>query len=161
MKIPTGAVALIVGCALASSCVSQRVPLVVSCGGSVRTHAITGPALVGAEYGVQTTPIPLNSVQFSDRETTKVVAVQRLYAARTTTNTVQVTARFVSCSDTPFNLRVRTSFLDGDQAPTEETSSWRSVYLQPRLTATYTEKSTSKNAESYLIEVAPNALMAP
>jgi len=101
------------------------------------------------------TPIPVNSVEYSNWATPAQLTVQHLFASRTPANTVQVTARFVSCMNTPLAIKVRTSFMDANQAPTEEPSAWQSVFLQPHLTATYTERSTSKAVMLYLIEVMP------
>jgi hypothetical protein len=139
----------LLGCA-----VQGHPPLVVQCSGPEKGNR-GGPALVGQEYGMQATPIPLNSVQFSNWPTVKNLSVQRLFAVRTPSDTVQVTARFISCADTALVIRVRTSFLDANQAPTEPTSAWQTVSLQPRLTAVYAEKSTSKKATNYLIEIGP------
>jgi hypothetical protein len=135
-------------------CAMQHPPLVVECSGPEKGNR-GGPALVGQEYGMQATPIPLNSVQFSNWTTVKDLSVQRLYASRTASNTVQVTARFVSCADTAVVIKVRTSFLDVNQAPTEPVSGWQTIFLQPRLTAVYAEQSTSKSVANYLIEIAP------
>jgi hypothetical protein len=142
--------ASVMGCA-----VPGHPPLVVQCSAPAKGNR-AGPALVGQEYGTQATPIPLNSVQFSNWDTVKELSVQRLYASRTSSNTVQVTARFVSCADTAFAIKVRTSFLDANQAPTEAVSGWQTVFVQPRMTALYEEKSTSRNAANYLIEIMPN-----
>jgi hypothetical protein len=150
--------AILAGCS--TGCATQHPPLVVQCG-HIGGGRPVGAALVGQEYSLQATPIPLDSVQFSSWETTKLLSVQRLYASRTPTNTVAVTARFVSCSDSAFNVRVRTSFVDANQAPTEPASAWKTIYLQPRLTAVYSESSTSRNAAAYLIEVAPDPTGAP
>ena len=135
-------------------CVGQP-PLVTECSQSMKGDR-TGPALVGVEYGRRATPIPLNSVQFSEWPSARAVAVQRLYAARTPTSTVQVTARFVSCLDDPTTLLVRTSFLDESQAPSEPTSAWKSILLEPRLTTVYSETSTSTDVANYLIEIMPS-----
>jgi hypothetical protein len=135
-----------------TGCVSQP-PLVTQCRWPMKGDRTGGPALVGHEYGPQTTPIPLNSVQFSDRSAANSLAVQNLYAARTPANTTSVTARLISCSDSSLAVRVRTSFMDADQAPTEPASAWQTVILQPHLTATYAENSTSRNVANYLIEI--------
>jgi hypothetical protein len=140
---------LIAGCA-------TRQPLVVECGRSVKDNRSAGAALVGQEYGLQSTPIPLNSVQFADWGTAKKLALQHLFASRTPANTVQLTARFISCSDDAVSIRVRASFLDSNQMPTEPASAWQTVFLQPRLTAVYAERSTAKNVSSYLVEVMGN-----
>lgn len=132
-----------------------KMPLVTECGLMVHGGR-AGPALVGVEYGRQFTPIPLNSVQFSDWSAVRSLAVQRLFASRTPTSTVQVTARFVSCLDQPTALLVRTSFLDESQAPSEPTSAWKTVLLEPRLTSVYSETSTSTDVANYLIEIMPS-----
>lgn len=143
------AAAILVGCA-------SKPPLVSKC--LKQGHVgRPGPALVGLKYGTQATPIPLDSVQFSGWRTERSVSVQALYATRTPTNTAVVIARFVSCADAPISIRVRTSFLDADQAPAEPASAWQTVYLEPHLTATYTEKSVSAKASDYLIEIMPGS----
>lgn len=137
-----------------AGCASQP-PLVTQCSGPMQGDRTGGPALVGHEYGPRTTPVPLNSVQFSNMSTAKSVAVQNLFAARTPGNTVAVTARFISCSDAGFAVRVRTSFMDAKEAPTEPVSAWQTVFLQPHLIATYAENSTSRDVANYLIEIMP------
>lgn len=117
------------------------------------TQDRTGPALVGQRYGMAMTPMPLNSVQFSGQDVARAMAVQNLYAARTPTGTVQVSARFVSCLDQPASVRVRTSFMRADTAPAEAPTPWRLVFLEPRATALYSELSVSTDATAYLIEV--------
>jgi hypothetical protein len=113
-----------------------------------------GPALVGQAYGMAMTPIPLNSVQFGSNDASRSLAVQSLHAVRTATGTVELSARFVSCLDTPTTVLVRTSFLRASTAPAEAPSAWRSVYLSPRATAIYSELSISLDAATYLIEIA-------
>jgi hypothetical protein len=140
---------MLAGCA-------AKPPLVTEC--LRQGHAgRPGPALVGLKYGTQATPIPLDSVQFSDWGAEKTVSVQDLHASRTATNTVEVTARFISCSDVATSIRVRTSFLGANQAPTEPASAWQTVYLEPHLTATYTENSVSTGVSDYLIEIMPGS----
>lgn len=112
-----------------------------------------GPALVGMDYGMQMTPIPLNAVQFTD-QAWRSVAVQSLKATRTGTDTVQVMARLVNCGDQALALRARTSFLAQNEAPTEPMSAWRTVHLPPRASAVYSESSIAVNVASFLIEVA-------
>ena len=147
------AFALIAAAAVLAGCAAKP-PLVTQCLG--QGHAgRPGPALVGLEYGTQATPVPLDSVQFSGWGAEKTVSVQGLYASRTPTNTVRVMARFVSCSQVPTSIRVRTSFFDASHVPTEPASAWQTVYLQPHLTATYTEHSISTGVSDYLIEIMP------
>ncbi len=147
-------VAVAITCAaLLAGCASQGPPLVAQCHPS-KTNARPGPALVGQQYGMQHSELPLNSVQFDSHATAGLVAVQGLYAQRTVTDTVEVSARFVSCLDAPGAIRVRTSFLKENQAPAEPTSAWRTVHLQPRATSQYQEMSTSRGVANYLIEIA-------
>jgi hypothetical protein len=146
---------LMIGLSTLLGCASQP-PLVVQCKGTMKGDRSGTPALVGQEYGPQFTPMPLNSVQFSNWDTAKSLSVQRLFASRTPGGTVAVAARFISCSDAEMAIKVRTSFMDSNQMPTETASAWQTVFLQPRLTATYEEKSTARNVANYLIEIMPN-----
>jgi hypothetical protein len=137
---------------LLAGCASEA-PLVAQCKGQGARPLDAAPALVGVAYGTQATPIPLNSVQFSSWTVESSVSVQQLAATRTPTNTVSVTARFISCTDRDSAIRVRTSFFDAQHAPAEPSSAWQTVYLHPHLLATYSERSTSKGVTHYLIEV--------
>jgi hypothetical protein len=100
------------------------------------------------------TPLPLNSVQFGSVEVSQALAVQNLYAERGPTDVVVISARFVSCLDTATSVRVRTSFMRANTAPAEEPSAWKTVFLEPRSTALYRESSISRDAATYLIEIA-------
>jgi hypothetical protein len=128
-------------------------PVVVACSQPVNAVR-SGPALVGQTYGMAMTPLPVNSVQFGSHAASNLLAVQSLFAERNPTDTVLVTARFVSCHDTPQVVRVRTSFLRASQAPAEAPTAWKQVYLEPRATAVYTEMSTATDVANYLLEVA-------
>jgi len=145
---------MIVAAIAAVGCVAQP-PLVTQCSPTLSGDRHAGPALVGHEYGPQTTPIPLNSVQFSDAATSRSLAVQNLFAKRTPGDTIAVSARFVSCADADLAVRVRTSFLTADESPAEPVSAWRTVYLHPHLTGSYAENSTSRDVANYLIEIMP------
>jgi len=101
------------------------------------------------------TALPLNSVQFGSHAVASALAVQNLYASRTPNDTVQVVARLVSCTDQPSSVKIRTSFLKADTAPSEPPSAWKIVFLQPRSTAVYAELSTSHDTAAYLIEISP------
>jgi hypothetical protein len=118
--------------------------------------ADTGPALVQQAYGTAHTPIPVNAVLFTHEGLAAHVAVQALYAGRTEGGTVHVTARLVNCADQPIVLRARTSFLQPSTAPAEPASAWQNVFLPPRATALYQERSMARDTvASYLIEIAP------
>lgn len=119
-----------------------------------RAGAYAGPALV-ANVPKSMTPIDLNAVQFTDKKLTKQVIVEGLFARRTETDTVEVTARLVNCTDTPLQVRARSSFMDEAQAPTEPTSMWSTVVIAPRGTGVYRERSMSRDeVKYYLIELA-------
>lgn len=131
----------------------ERTPLVVQCTTPVAPDR-AGPALVGQPYGLTMTPLPLNSVQFGSTDSARSLAVQALYAERTATGTVVINARLVSCLDSASSVRLRTSFMRENTSPAEQASAWKTVWLEPRATAVYTEFSTSTDAVSYLIEIA-------
>lgn len=124
--------------------------------GSTAPGQVGKPALVGKDYGLAMTPIPLDAVQMTNRALAASVAIQSVAARRTATDTVQVTSRFVNCTDKTINMQVRTSFMDASQVPTEPVSAWRTVFVPPRATAVYQENSIGRGAVAhYLIEVAP------
>lgn len=102
------------------------------------------------------TPIDLNAVQFTDKPLTRQMLVEGLFARRTETDTVEVTARFVNCTDKPLQVLARSSFMDLTQAPTEPVSAWTQVFIPPKGTGTYRERSMSRDeVQYYLIELAP------
>lgn len=119
-----------------------------------KAGAYAGPALV-ANVPKSMTPIDLNAVQFTDKALTKQVIVEGLFARRTETDTVEVTARLVNCTDAPLHVQARSSFMDEAQAPTEPTSMWSRVIIPPRGTGVYRERSMSRDeVKYYLIELA-------
>ena len=156
LHVARPAVASLLAC-LSFACASPEPqsapPVVAECvppGGIGRP----GPALVGQTYGMQMTPIPLDSVQFDSNLTSALVAVQQMFASRTTTDTVAVQVRFLSCADVPSQIRVRTSFMRADGMPVEPPSAWKTVYLTPRALGLYSETSVSREIGHYLLEVA-------
>jgi hypothetical protein len=112
-----------------------------------------GAAVLAPPVKAPFTPVPLESVQLIDRSLTKAVQVQSVAARRTETDTVEVVARLVNCTKDPLRIQARVSFLATDMAPTEPTSGWRQVFLDPTTLGVYSEKSTSVSAAHYLIEV--------
>src|SRR6185295_16626386 len=125
-----GIAAWLGGCAQAPW-VSGNPPLVVQCV-PPNPGARPGTALVGQQYGMQHSPLPVNSVQFDSQVTASQIAVQGLYASRSPTDTVEVAARLVSCIDAPQMVRARTHFLRDNQSPAEPTSIWREVQVPAR-----------------------------
>lgn len=115
-----------------------------------------GPALV-ANVPRSMTPIDLNAVQMTDRKLWKSVIVEGLFARRTDTDTLEVTARFVNCTKNPIVIQARSNFMDDQQVPTENASVWKTVFISPLATAVYQERSigTTKVA-NYLIELRSN-----
>lgn len=128
--------------------------LVVECdfGPLKRSMQIPAPALLPEMSGTMT-PIPLNAVQMVDQWIAEKVLVQSVMARSTATGTLEVIARLINCTDYPLQVEGRSSFLDSNQFPTEKFSAWRRVFLQPRATAIYQEKSVSTNISYYLIEL--------
>jgi hypothetical protein len=115
-----------------------------------------GPALV-ANVPRSMTPIELSAVQFTDKKLGKTVIVEELAALRNQTNGLTVIARFVNCTKKPMVIQARSNFLDGNQLPTENASSWRTIFLSPLSTGVYQENSiaTAKVAAFY-VELRPN-----
>ena len=156
MKGAAGALAALLACGAGLvACSGPIERRVVHCNDPGRQALRSGPALVGHAYGMQSSPIPLDAVQFTDASLWERIAVQHLSAARNAANTVEVAARLVNCTDSTQVIGLRSSFMDGAQRPTEPASAWQTVHLQPRSTATYTESSTSTQARHYLLEVRP------
>ncbi len=111
-----------------------------------------GPALV-TDIPKAMTPVSLNSVQVIDENIKKKIMPQAVFARRTETGTVEVMARIVNCTDYDQEVLMHTSFMDLNQMPTEPVSNWQRVFLSPRSTKVYTEKSMSIDVGYYLIEM--------
>lgn len=112
-----------------------------------------GPALV-ANVPRAMTPIDLNAVQMTDKALTRRVVVEGLWAQRTEVDTLMVTARFVNCTNKPLVIQARSNFMDADQVPTEPVSSWKTIFLAPRATGVYQERSIGMGGvAAYLVEL--------
>lgn len=112
-----------------------------------------GPALV-ANVPRSMTPIDLNAVQMTEKALTRQVVVEGLWAQRTEADTLLVTARFVNCGKKPLAIKARSSFMDSAQIPTEPASAWKTIFLPPRATGVYQERSIGMgNVAAYLIEL--------
>jgi hypothetical protein len=115
-----------------------------------------GPALV-ADIPHALTPIDLDAVLWTDVWTLRHIVLEGLFAQRTEANTIEVTARFVNCTKKPVSIQVRSNFMDKNQIPTEPASVWRTVFLSPRSTAVYQERSIGTDrVANYLIELRSN-----
>ena len=112
-----------------------------------------GPALV-ANVPSSMTAIDLNAVQMTDKKLAKRVVVEAMFARRTETNSVEVITRFVNCTKKVVELDARSSFMDADQVPTEDSTFWKKVILQPKATGVYRGLSLGRDdVKYYLVEV--------
>ncbi len=145
--------AALAGCASMERTVECAMPPMMS-DGKPMPRVVKGPALVGEEYGLLLTPIPLDSVIFMDNATASQVVVQSMRTSRTATNTVRLDARLFNCSRTPLEVQARVSFLLANQAPAESESAWRSILIQPGAMANFSEQSLSGgDIAHYLVEI--------
>jgi hypothetical protein len=129
---------------------------VVKCktGKARKAPAYAGAALV-ANVPRSMTSIDLNAVQFTDKALTRQMVVEGLFARRTDTDTVEVSARFVNCTGQPLTIRARSNFMDEVQYPVEPSSAWQRVIIQPYATGVYRERSMKRDeVKYYLIEIA-------
>lgn len=141
--------------AFASGSVEARENRMAKCNISAARAAETppGPALV-ANVPRSMTPIDLNAVLMTDKNARKSVVVEGLFARRTEMNTLEVVARLFNCTKKPIALQVRSNFMDSAQIPTEQASIWKTVFISPRATAIYQERSIStNNVQAYLVEL--------
>lgn len=124
--------------------------------GLLRHSDRSGPGLVAQVYDA-VSKVPLDAVLVQDERLFDRVVVHSLYAARTPSDTVQVTARFANCSDRELQVRARTAFLRADRGPAEPVSAWQTLFLPPRSLSVYQESSlTRAEVANYVIEIAPN-----
>jgi hypothetical protein len=145
--------------ALGMLCVSgpaetrENRPLKCKTGKARGAKSVGGPALV-ANVPKSMTPIDLNAVQMTEKKLGKQMVVEGLFAQRTETDALQVTARLVNCTKSPLAVQARSSFMDANQIPTEPTSMWRTVFIPPLATGVYQERSIATDkVAAYLIEL--------
>lgn len=155
-------ISTLIACVLlgTSGCATDTRKPVVECGFPSQAAPPPGTALVATQYGA-ISPIPLDAVQFTDRTLSRQVAAQSLNARRSPTNTVEVSARFINCTDAPLVLGARTNFMDGTERAVEQASAWKNVVMQPRAMGDYSESSMSAQAEHYVIELRNGTAKAP
>lgn len=128
-------------------------PVKCDIGDAKRSVSSGGPALV-ANVPSSMTPIDLNAVQMTDKKLANRVVVEAMFARRTETNSVEVITRFVNCTKKVVELDARSSFMDADQAPTEDSTFWKKVILQPKATGVYRGLSIGRDeVKYYLVEV--------
>lgn len=141
-------------------CANEVRKPVVECSFPSQAAPPPGTALVANQYG-SISPIPLDAVQFTDRTLTRQVAAQSLHARRSPTNTVEISARFINCTDAPLVLGARTNFMDGTERAVEAPSAWKNVILQPRAMGDYQESSLTTQVEHYVVELRNGTAEAP
>jgi len=151
----TSYLGLAVAAALIGAPAATRENRPVKCdiGDAKRSVSAGGPALV-ANVASAMTPIDLNAVQMTDTKLANRVVVEAMFARRTETNSVEVITRFVNCTKKVVELDARSSFMDADQVPTEDSTYWKKVILQPKATGVYRGLSIGRDeVKYYLVEV--------
>jgi hypothetical protein len=131
-------------------------PAVVQCTWPRPPGGPAGDALVALNYDAMT-PIPVDAVQFTNEALAREVVVQQLSARRTSTNTVQVSARLVNCTDYPVVVGSRLHFMDANHVPVEDVSVWQRLVLRPRALGQIQESSMSRDVEHYVVELRAEA----
>ncbi len=111
-----------------------------------------GPALISDVPGTMNS-IPLNAVQIVDKNIHKKILPQAVFSKLTPTGSVEVMTRLVNCTDYNQEVLARTSFMDMNQMPLEQATVWKRVFLAPKSTQVYSEKSISVGVGYFLIEV--------
>ncbi|QEH77433.1 hypothetical protein EIK56_04330 [Sphingomonas sp. C8-2] len=128
-------------------------PVKCDIGDAKRSLSAGGPALV-ANVPSAMTPIDLNAVQMTDKKLANRVVVEGMFARRTETNSVEVITRFVNCTKKTVELDARSSFMDENQVPTEDSTYWKKVILAPKATGVYRGLSIGRDeVKYYLVEV--------
>ncbi|MES2496824.1 MAG: hypothetical protein V4618_11960 [Pseudomonadota bacterium] len=128
-------------------------PVKCDIGDAKRSMSAGGPALV-ANVPSAMTPIDLNAVQMTDRKLANRVVVEAMFARRTDTNSIEVITRFVNCTKKTVELDARSSFMDENQVPTEDSTFWKKVILGPKSTGVYRGLSIGRDeVKYYLVEV--------
>ncbi|MCK0068177.1 hypothetical protein [Kordiimonas laminariae] len=150
-KILTLAAVLAAGASVAEA--STAVGPTVKCDFRPYKNVVgAGPALI-SDVPTTMAAIPLNAVQIVDKNIRKKILPQAVFSKRTATGTVEVMTRLVNCTDYNQEVLVRTSFMDMNQMPLEPTTVWKRVFLSPKATQVYSEKSISTGVGYFLIEV--------
>lgn len=148
-------VALLASCATPQSGVRPQSVPACDYKALERGSRAEGPAIVALAYD-SVSRIPLNAVSMGDDGIYKSIIIQSLNSERSATGTVKVMARFMNCTESPLQVRMRTSFLRGpaeSAMPSEPVSAWRTVFFQPRSLTVYEELSMSREVDYFLIEV--------
>jgi hypothetical protein len=153
MKIALIALPVAAALLAAPGVARENRPLKCNIGAARKAAPAGGPALV-ANVSRAMTPIDLNAVLMTDKPVWKSVVVEGLFARRTETETLEVTARLVNCSKNPIVIQARASFMDEGQAPTEAPSVWKTIFISPLATGVYQERSIgTTRVGAYLIEL--------
>jgi hypothetical protein len=102
------------------------------------------------------TPIPLDQIQILDPTLIPQVMVQSAGAGRSATQTLQVQARLVNCTDATIAVEARTHFIAPSGASNEPISAWKRIDIPQRGLGVYAESSMgTTQADKFLVESPP------
>ena len=149
-RLLIGMVCLFVWMAYGTSSKAAGTPLECDFYQQQKAQQSPGPALV-SQVPDALSPVPLNAVQITDQKIARKIMVQGVYARRTPTSSLEVMTRMVNCTDYPQHVQLRSSFMDEQQFPVENTSAWQRVFLPPRATGVYQETSTGTFDVTYFL----------
>lgn len=93
--------------------------------------------------------VPLNTVNFLDKDLEQKLAVQSTNARRTASDTIEVWAVLRNKGDKTLQVEGRTQFFDRQQSPAEPPSAWQRLFIPAGALATYREFSTKVTEIGY------------
>lgn len=117
----------------------------------------------------RTQPLQMNSFSFIDHglnrtyitkslfgeksNTTVKVTIESSGVRNTPTGTIEVWAMLRNRTDHDLQIEGMTSFFDNGQAPLDDRSAWKRVYIPANGTALYKESSLSNLAQHFMVEL--------
>lgn len=144
------------GLSLASACSTPQTGMrTTSCNASALGNgAVPANGVLDSQIPGSFTPIPLDQIQILDPTLIPQVMVQSAGAGRTATNTLQVQARMVNCTDATIAVEARTHFIAPSGASNEPISAWKRIDIPQRGLGVYAESSMgTTQADKFLVEV--------
>lgn len=145
------------GLSLASACgtAPQTGMRTTSCNASALGNgAVPANGVLDAQIPGSFSPIPLDQIQILDPTLVPHVMVQSAGAGRSATQTLQLQARFVNCTNEPIAIEARTHFIAPSGASNEPISAWKRVDIPQRGLGVYAESSIgTTQADKFLVEV--------
>lgn len=142
--------------ALSSACASAPTGMrTTSCNASALGNGtVSANGVLDSQIPGSFTPIPLDQIQILDPTLIPQVMVQSAGAGRTATQTLQVQARFVNCTDATIAVEARTHFIAPSGASNEPISAWKRIDIPQRALGVYAESSMgTTQADKFLVEV--------